>query len=71
MSNLTVYEAGMRSPEGNYSKFIVSPSQKEVDDYILIMKDCTPEGFELVKLEKYYELKSTTPHLVAINQNKE
>lgn len=64
MSDLTIYEAGARSPQGTYSKFIESPKQQDVDAYLCIMKDCIPSNFELVKLEKYYELKCTTPHVI-------
>ena len=62
MSSLIIYEAGARN-HGKYSKFIESPDEKVVDDYLLIMKDCVPGDFELVKLEKCYTLTSTTPYI--------
>lgn len=64
MKSLIIYEAGVRNPDGLYSRFIESPKQQDVDDYLRFMKDCVPSNFELVKLEKCYELKCTTPHII-------
>ncbi len=60
LSDLIVFEAGMRNPLGKYSKFMESPNREEVDDYIEIMKTTKPEIFELVLLEKHYTLINTT-----------
>ena len=69
MNSLVIYEAGARSPSGKYSKFIESPKQQDVDDYLCIMKGCVPCNFELVKLEKTYHLVSTTPHIISRANN--
>jgi hypothetical protein len=64
MEALTVFEAGMRNPDGKYSKFIESPDRKEVADYIETMKSCRPIDFDLVFYEKTYHLVSTIPHII-------
>lgn len=64
MSDLTVFEAGMRNLKGNYNKFMESPDRDEVEEYLEIMKTTMPEDFELVLLEKRYVLVTTTPHIV-------
>ena len=64
MSDLTIYETGMRNPDGGYSKFMESPDEKAVDDHIDIMKDCRPEGFEIMRYKKTYRLISTIPHII-------
>tara|TARA_R110000822_G_scaffold122229_1_gene256333 strand:+ start:516 stop:725 length:210 start_codon:yes stop_codon:yes gene_type:complete len=64
MQSITIYEVGMRSPNGEYSKFCESPDKSKVDDHLEIMKKCTPDGFEVVFLEKVYHCVSTTPHII-------
>ncbi len=61
METLVIFEAGMRSPEGHYSKFTESPDRKYVEDYMVTMNSCAPRGFELVLYEKTYHCVSTTP----------
>ena len=65
MTDLIVFEAGIRNEEGKYSKFMDSPDRKKVEDYLDIMKTTKPENFELVFLEKHYSLISTTPTITA------
>ena len=64
MDTLLIFEAGMRSPEGHYSKFIESPYRKKVEDYLETMKKCKPDDFVLVLYEKMYHCVSTTPHII-------
>jgi hypothetical protein len=64
MDDLIVFEAGMRSDTGKYSKFMESPDRQKVEDYLKIMTTTKPDGFELVLLEKHYQLVCTTPHIV-------
>jgi hypothetical protein len=68
MDTLVIFEAGMRSPEGRYSKFIESPDRKKVEnyleDYLKTMKECRPHDFDLVIYEKMYHCVSTKPHII-------
>jgi hypothetical protein len=64
MENLTVFEAGARSPDGKYATFMESPEKSKIDDYLEIMKRTVPEDFELVFMEKTYRLISTTPNII-------
>ena len=64
MQALTIYEVGMRNPNGEYSKFCDSPNKNEVDDHLEIMKKCTPHNFQLVFLEKTYHCVSTVPYII-------
>ncbi len=65
MTTLRVYEAGVRSPDGKYAKFIESNERASVDDYIEIMKEAVQHDFEIVFLTKDYQLVSTTPHIIS------
>jgi len=64
MSDLTVFEAGLRSEEGNYSKFMESPDRAKVEEYLEIMKTTKPDNFELMFYEKTYRLISTNPQII-------
>jgi hypothetical protein len=64
MDSLVIFEAGMRSPDGHYSKFTESPDRKNVEDYLETMKKCKPNDFDLVLYEKTYHCVSTTPHII-------
>ena len=66
METLTIFEAGMRSPDGSYSKFIESPNRSEVARYLELMSECKAEGFQLVFYEKTYHCVSTTTHVVGL-----
>jgi hypothetical protein len=66
MESLIIFEAGMRSPNGKYSKFIESPERSEVVEHLEIMKLCNPTDLELVMYEKTYHCVSTTPHIINI-----
>lgn len=68
MDTLLIFEAGMRSPEGRYSKFIESPDRKKVEDYLETMEECKPYDFDLVLYEKMYHCVSTTPHIINAQQ---
>lgn len=63
MTDLIIYEAGVRNPEGAYSEFMVSPDRDKVLEYLEIMRDVVQDGFEIVFLKKTYSLTSTTPHI--------
>ncbi len=65
MNDLIVFEAGLRSEEGYYSKFMESPDRGRVEEYIEIMKSTKPEGAEIMFMEKCYQLVSTTPHIIS------
>ena len=60
MSDLTVFEAGMRSESGKYETSITSSDKSEIDNYIEIMKEAKPEGMTIVRFEKRYRLIITT-----------
>ena len=64
METMTIYEAGLRAPDGKYAKFISSPNKQVVDEYIEIMKTTKPYGKTILFLEKTFHLVSTTPHIV-------
>ena len=64
MQSITMYEAGMRNPRGEYSKLFESLDKSKVDDHLEIMKKCTPHNFQLVFLEKTYHCVSTVPHII-------
>ncbi len=66
MESLIVFEAGMRSEEGKYSKFMESPDRQKVEEYLEIMKKTRTDNFQLVFLEKTYHLICTTPHIVGV-----
>ena len=67
MSDLVIFEVGMRDIDGRYTEFMKSPDRKQVDDYSDLMNDVVDECFEIVKLEKSYKLLTTTPHIVKRN----
>ncbi len=54
MKSLIIFEAGMRSPNGVYSKFFESPERSEVFEHLEIMKLCNPTDLELVMYKKTY-----------------
>lgn len=64
METLIIFEAGMRSRNGKYSKFIESPDRSKVIEHIEIMKLCNPTDLELVFYEKTYHCVSTTPRII-------
>ena len=64
MSDLRVFEAGMRNPAGTYAKFMESPDREKVEEYLEIMKTTMPEDFEMILMEKQYVLVTTTPNIV-------
>ena len=64
MEALTIYEAGLRAPDGKYANFISSTNRQDVDEYIETMKTTAPYGHTILFLEKTFRLVSTTPHIV-------
>lgn len=64
MEALTIYEAGLRAPNGEYAQFIFSPNKQEIDEYIKIMKKVKPHEMTILFMEKTFHLVSTTPHIV-------
>ena len=69
MSNLTVYEIGVRSPLGVYSKIFDSPDKQKAMEHAEIVRVCKGEGFVLVLIEKYYSLTSSTPFILDDDQS--
>jgi hypothetical protein len=61
---LIIYESGVRSDDGKYSKFIESPSKSKVDDYIEIMKSTVSDSLTIVYYEKTYRCISTIPQII-------
>lgn len=61
METLTIYEAGVRSPEGRNATFMTSPDLNAVEEYFEIMQTTVASGFECFLREKNYHLVSTTP----------
>ena len=61
---LIIYEAGVRSESGKYSKFMASPVLEEVDDYISIMKETVSKESEILFFKKVYHLVCTTPNII-------
>lgn len=59
-----IYEAGLRLDNGNYSSFIQSRNEREVDEYIDIMKTTKSENSTIVKMENLFRCISTTPFIV-------
>jgi hypothetical protein len=62
MSELIIYEAGLRMVSGGYATFIESPDKSKVLNHLEIMESIQPEGSELVFIEKVYKLISQTPY---------
>lgn len=62
--DIRIYEAGVRTETGRYSKFITSSVKAEVDDYINIMKDTVSDDHEIVFYEKLYRILSTVPYII-------
>lgn len=62
--DITVFTAGTRTESGNYSNFIESKNEAEVDEYINIMKGTKSEGSAIVKMHKLYRCISTTPFII-------
>lgn len=59
--DIVIYEAGARSHSGKYGKFIESRVEREVDDYIDIMRGVVPGNYEIVKLKKTFRCICTIP----------
>ena len=59
-----IYEAGLRLDNGNYSSFIQSRNESEVDEYIDIMKETKSENSTIVKTEKLFRCISTMPFII-------
>lgn len=59
--DVKIYEAGLRLDNGNYSSFIQSRNESEVDEYIDIMKTTKSENSTIIKMEKLFRCISTTP----------
>ena len=59
-----IYEAGLRLDNGNYSSFIQSRNESEVDEYIDIIKKTKTENSTIVKMEKLFRCISTTPFII-------
>ena len=57
--DVTIYECGLRL-DNKYSSFMQSRSEKEIDEYVGIMKSSCDRG-EIVKIQKIYRCISTTP----------
>ena len=64
METMTIYEAGLRAPDGKYVKFISSSNKQDVDEHIEIMKTTKPHGNVILFFEKTFHLVTTTPHIV-------
>lgn len=64
METLIIYEAGGRSEDGRYVKFIESPKREDVEECIEIMKKTQPHGTTIVFLEKTFHLVNTTPFII-------
>lgn len=64
MEEVKLYEAGVRLESGKYCQFIQSREEKEVDDYIYIMKQTKLEGSEIVKYIKLFRCVDVTPFIV-------
>ena len=62
--DVMIYEAGLRLDNGNYSSFIQSRKESEVDEYIDIMKKTKSENSTIVKMEKLFRCISTTPYII-------
>ena len=62
--DVKIYEAGLRLGNGNYSSFIQSKNESEVDEYIDIMKTTKSENSTIVKMEKVFRCISTTPFII-------
>jgi hypothetical protein len=62
--DVIIYEAGLRLDNGNYSSFIQSRKESEVDEYIDIMKTTKSENSTIVKMEKLFRCISTTPYII-------
>ena len=62
--DVKIYEAGLRLDNGNYSSFMQSRNEREVDEYIDIMKTTKSENSTIVKMEKLFRCISTTPFIV-------
>lgn len=57
--DVTIYECGLRF-DSKYSSFMQSRSEKEINEYIDIMRASCDIG-EIVKMQKIYRCISTTP----------
>lgn len=64
MSDLKTYEAGTRDQNGKYCRFIESPDEKAVEEYIKTMNIVVPDDYEIVLFENSYQLSSTVPRIV-------
>ena len=62
--DVKIYEAGLRLDSGNYSSFIQSRDESEVNEYIDIMKATKSENSTIVKMEKLFRCISTTPFII-------
>jgi hypothetical protein len=62
--DVKIYEAGLKIDNGNYSSFIQSRNEREVDEYIDIMKTTKSESSTIVKMEKLFRCISTTPFII-------
>ena len=62
--DVKIYESGLRLDSGEYSSFIQSRNEVEVDKYIDIMKKTKPENFTIVKMEKLFRCVSTTSYTI-------
>lgn len=60
-NTMTIYEVGVRTPNGGYSTFIESPDLSVIESYLQIMKKTTATGFQCVLSKRDYELICTTP----------
>jgi hypothetical protein len=62
--DVKIYEAGLRIDSGEYASFIQSRNEREVDEYISIMKKTKSENSTIVKMEKLFRCISTTPIII-------
>jgi hypothetical protein len=62
MESLTIFEAGTRTIDGNYTKLIKSQDKSKVIKHLEMARQYH-DYFELVLYEKTFHCVSTTPHI--------
>lgn len=63
MSDLVIYEVGVRVNDGSYATMMESPDRDEAVDYINLLRKNAQKNTEIVFITKTYKLVSTVPHL--------
>jgi len=62
--DVTIYEAGLRLDSGNYAIFIQSKKERDVDQYIDIMKKTKTENSTIIKTVKLFRCILQTPYII-------